>query len=76
MTFNSSDYNILNVLKEEEQHVLLHANKYPRIQRKNVLGYIRLRIEALEQYEKDSEQAKKIINTNSESISSEQKNTE
>ena len=71
MTFNSTDYNTLNFLKNELEYINLNANRYQRIQRKNVKEYLRLRIENLEQYQKDSEQAQKIIQ-----IDDEQKNTE
>jgi len=74
MLFSSQDFNTLNFLKNELEYINLHANKYQRVQRKNVKEYLRLRIEALEQHETDSKQVKEILNN--ENATSEQKNTE
>ena len=76
MSFTSSDYNTLNFLKNELEYLNLNAEKFQRLQRKNAKEYLRLRIESLEQYQTDSEQANKIINKNNDSDSTEQKNTE
>lgn len=76
MSFTSSDYNTLNFLKNELEYLNLNAEKFQRLQRKNAKEYLRLRIESLEQYQTDSEQADKIIKKNNDSNSTEQKNTE
>lgn len=76
MSFTSSDYNTLNFLKNELEYLNLNAEKFQRLQRKNAKEYLRLRIESLEQYQTDSEQANKIIKKNNDSDSTEQKNTE
>tara|TARA_R110002020_G_scaffold240949_4_gene454021 strand:- start:762 stop:992 length:231 start_codon:yes stop_codon:yes gene_type:complete len=76
MSFTSSDYNTLNFLKNELEYLNLNAEKFQRLQRKNAKEYLRLRIESLEQYQTDSEQADKIIKKNNDSDSTEQKNTE
>ena len=76
MSFTSSDYNTLNFLKNELEYLNLNAEKFQRLQRKNAKEYLRLRIESLEQYQTDSEQAEKIIKKNNDSDSTEQKNTE
>ena len=76
MSFTSSDYNTLNFLKNELEYLNLNAEKFQRLQRKNAKEYLRLRIESLEQYQTDSEQANKIIKKTNDSDSTEQKNTE
>ena len=38
--FNSADYNTLNFLKQELEYVNINANKYQRLQRKNVKDYL------------------------------------
>ena len=76
MSFTSSDYNTLNFLKNELEYLNLNAEKFQRLQRKNAKEYLRLRIESLEQYLTDSEQANKIIKINNDSDSTEQKNRE
>ena len=77
MSFTSSDYNTLNFLKNELEYLNLNAEKFQRLQRKTQKKeYLRLRIESLEQYQTDSEQADKIIKKNNDSDSTEQKNTE
>lgn len=50
--FNSADYNTLNFLKQELEYVNIHANKYQRLQRKNVKDYLHLRIQELEVHQK------------------------
>ena len=72
--FNSADYNTLNFLKQELEYVNIHANKYQRLQRKNVKDYLHLRIQELEAHEQDSKKASEIIENNDSDI--EQKNTE
>ena len=70
--FSSADYSTLNFLKQELEYVNIHANKYQRLQRKNVKDYLHLRIQELEAHKQDSKKASEIINNND----SEQKNTE
>ena len=72
--FNSADYNTLNFLKHELEYINIHANKYQRLQRKNVKDYLHLRIQELEAHEQDSKKASEIIENNDSDI--EQKNTE
>ena len=72
--FSSADYNTLNFLKQELEYVNINANKYQRLQRKNVKDYLHLRIQELEAHEQDSKKASEIINNNDSDI--EQKNTE
>ena len=72
--FSSADYNTLNFLKQELEYVNINANKYQRLQRKNVKDYLHLRIQELEAHEQDSKKASEIINNNEPKV--EQKNTE
>ena len=72
--FSSADYNTLNFLKQELEYVNINANKYQRLQRKNVKDYLHLRIQELEAYEQASKKASEIINNNEPIV--EQKNTE
>ena len=72
--FSSADYNTLNFLKQELEYVNINANKYQRLQRKNVKDYLNIRIQELEVHEQDSKKASEIINNNEPIV--EQKNTE
>ena len=72
--FSSADYNTLNFLKQELEYVNINANKYQRLQRKNVKDYLHLRIQELEAHEQASKKASEIINNNEPIV--EQKNTE